>query len=183
MIKVNLPKKINLIISVLILVVIMIITVLRVTGSLEKDDIVKINSKIISSFSKSYFNSVNAVESKKILLFVDFSDFGCVPCSEGVAFICKSLDKDLSLSQKKNVIILIRKRNGSDAYYSWLVEDWRKENSIVFPIIIEKDNFFEQAGINKTSLAILDKDYKVIEYNEFPMQERMMKRILSELMN
>ncbi|NCP45228.1 MAG: hypothetical protein GW818_02070 [Flavobacteriales bacterium] len=78
---------------------------------------------------------------------------------------------------------MIRKRKGTEEYYSWLVKDWRKENDIVFPIMVDKDNFFEQTGINKTSVAIIDKDQKVIEYKEFPMQGKEIRRILSKFLN
>lgn len=178
----SLPQKSKTIILVLIIFGALIITVIRVLSALQKDNAKQINSNIISSFSKSYFNTGNS-ESKKVLLFVDFTDFGCSSCSEGVAAICRSLNSELKVKERKNVLIMIRKRKGTEEYYSWLVKDWRKENDIVFPIMVDKDNFFEQTGINKTSVAIIDKDQKVIEYKEFPMQGKEIRRILSKFLN
>jgi len=165
----------------IILIVFFVITFIRVQNSVKKDDIKEINTEIIFSFSKSYFDTIKT-ESRKVLLFVDFADFSCLPCSEGVSYICKTLDKELNENEKRNVLILIRKRSGTDEYYSWVIKNWREENKITFPIKLDNDNIFEKVRIQKTSIIILDENQNIFEHKEFPMSSTELNRILSLIM-
>jgi hypothetical protein len=176
MTKMKLVKQIKIIILLLTFVTALVIVFIRVSVLLTKDNSKFINSEIISSLSKSYFTSQNS-QGEKIILFLDFSDFGCLPCSTGVSDICKKLKE----SENIDVMVLIRKRKGTDEYYSWLAENWRKENDIEFPIVLDKNKVFEQANISKTSIAVLDKVQRVIEYKEFPMPIKEMSELIEEI--
>lgn len=179
----HLKAKKNYIKTILFLNVILVVVVIIVHVSKENDNASKINFKKITDFADTYFTGTAEAKTKNMILFVDFADFSCLPCSESISFVCKELEKKLKAEETGRVLIVVRKEKGTDEYYNWLIRNWRQENSIIFLTLIDENNIFGQSKIVRSSIVVLGKDESVIEFKELPLNRDETTEVISELLN
>lgn len=140
----------------------------------------QINFKEASSFLRLHYKYNYKPGLKQILIFVDISDLNCYPCLESLVNTCKYLTKRKK-TENNDVVILFKKRHENENYYSWFINNWCKENDILFPTVLDENNVFQKANISKTSIAIFSDDLNIVEYKEFPIQDAEMKRIVNKI--
>lgn len=135
----------------------------------------------IKELVNTYFLDSPGYDSTRILLFIDFHDFSCPPCEESINRLCIALTRVLKKVEYNKVLIVIRKRKGSKEHYSRLIKNWKQSLKIYLPILIVNEKIFEEYGIVKSSLALINKDQHLVFYEDFPISSIKIKNILNLL--
>lgn len=167
--------------TTLIVLPVLIISFLSIYRHYDIFEYKDINIQSVISLAKNdEAMSSDVFNKKKVFLFIDLADFSCLPCENGVVYLCRSLGKDQS-NEDVFVMLFVKKGKGRIEYYENFMINWEKENEIKFPFIVDTASIFAKIGVKKTSVFLIDNDDNLIRYEKFPLSISYLNELLDEV--
>ncbi|MCH8128121.1 DoxX family membrane protein [candidate division KSB1 bacterium] len=136
-----------------------------------------INLSVIQSYSNS--KMTNGSKSK-IILLVNRADFNCHFCFQDFLAFCDAL-KEMEFPQEAVSIIVKKQPRESEKRQLQMLKLWHNQLGIIYPMILDRVELYEQSGVEKTTLVLLDNENRLILYETIPMKASRRLEILSRL--
>jgi uncharacterized membrane protein YphA (DoxX/SURF4 family) len=117
----------------------------------------------------------------RVLLFADFSDFGCQVCLEDFLALCDSLNERMAAGGVQVRLIARRDTSREEEAQRRFLTGWAKGNSYGFPVSVDREGIFGSRGVVRTSVVVEAGDGGVIAQGSVPLGAERRSDILSLL--
>ncbi len=136
-------------------------------------------SKLVP-FSYELIATMTNESKSKIILLVNRADFNCNSCFQNFLAFCDAL-KEMEFPQEAVSIIVKNQPRESESRQLQMLKLWHNQLGINYPMILDRIELYEQSGVEKTTLVLLDNENQLILYETIPMKASRRLEILSHL--
>jgi uncharacterized membrane protein YphA (DoxX/SURF4 family) len=117
----------------------------------------------------------------RALLLLRLEDFNCPPCYDDFLLLSDSLCSSLSTCSLQRVAGIISAAGSTPDHLQARLRQWKRAAGIAFPLLAVPDSLFSQAGIVRSTVAVLDSPGRTLFYGTLPIGPAARGKVVSLL--